>query len=316
MEEQFVFELDESEKQQKNLQRQRPSDFDVQKNAFKNQPSQLKPYQKVPSMFDSKTSSARELPTLEEAEKKKKIMEYLKIVQNKISQMEIKVSDATNEAEVYKRRSSELEAQLNYYKTKSKELENSREKVTEKEKLMAMKYGIILSQNKELMNKLKQVKAENEEMKLQLREHSKKESISDIISNDLQSKALNMTTRNHKRDYSSPIIHKNMPTCHSSATLSNNCRDLDKMDRSTGKVMDKSSISDAASSGKNDLTGSKEATEEEEPPTEEQDLQALKKLIAIQQSSLNSLPDNQKHVVSGLISKLLEKEKSRMKGGE
>jgi len=239
-------------------------------------------------------------------------MEYLKIVKNKISQMEVKLGDAQNEAEIYKSRSIELEAQLRYYKTKSQEFENSREKVIEKEKVMAMKYGIILSQNKELVNKCKILKTENDDLRAQLHEHSKKESISDIISNDLQSKLMNMTTRNHKRDYSSPIIHKNNPTCHSSATLSNNCNEFDKMNRSTAKNIDKSSDFDPISSTKGDQTGIKLPPDDEESSSEPTDLTSLKKLIAIQQSSLESLPSDQKSIVSHLINKLLTKEKQRL----
>jgi len=49
----------------------RQTDLDGYANAFKNQPKQAKPHQKAPSMFDSKCSSSRDIPTVDEAEKKK-----------------------------------------------------------------------------------------------------------------------------------------------------------------------------------------------------------------------------------------------------
>ena len=191
--------------------------------------------------MDTKSSASKSLnnhPISEEVEKKRKIMEYLKIVKNKISQMESKLGEATQKADFYQKNNQNLESQLHYYKTKSEELEFSREKAIENEKLMAMKYGIILSQNKELFNKYKKVKNENEDLKSQILSFTHKECISDTISNDIHSKSLNKTTKNHKRDYSSPVINKNMPICHSSASLINNgnLQELDCANKPGGRV--------------------------------------------------------------------------------
>lgn len=146
--EHFVFEFDESEEQFKEmkLMTQKAENSKEKKNVFKNQPNQVRNYigpgfSDKKSLKSQKERSISPFPTEKEIENKRMIMEYLRIVKDKIAFMDKKLEEVSREAE--------------YYKIKSAEMEASRDKVIEKEKLMAMKYGIILSQNKELITKLK-----------------------------------------------------------------------------------------------------------------------------------------------------------------
>lgn len=201
------------------------------KNMSKKQPNQVRNYQKgqssspshspiqrktIPNLNNkpgdlkgqklSSTSSTGRLPqTLNEDEiqNKRKIMEYLKIVKEKSALWATKLEEATKEAQ--------------YFKMKSKELEESRDKVIEREKVMAMKYGIIFSQNKELMNKLLKRKQENTELKQQLTEHRRKESMPESMTNDIFTRRMNSTI--HRRDDSSPIGKRVMPTSYSTSSF-------------------------------------------------------------------------------------------------
>ncbi|CAI2362277.1 unnamed protein product [Moneuplotes crassus] len=310
---QFVFELDESEKRQR-VPQFGYKEYDGFKNAFKNQPKQAKSYQKTLSSYEQKVPFDQEIVSIEEAEKKKKIMEYLKIVKDKISRMETKLTTSKKENNFYKQKNAELEAQLNYYRTKSLEFENSREKSIEKERVMAMKYGIILSQNKELLDKCRQLKAENEDLKMQLHDRRKKESLSDAMSNGLSSKVLNKSTQDYKRDYSSPIMDNNNPNRHSSTTLSQNFNDFEKSIKLIAKNLDKSNDFEAAKSLKEDRPGMKPLVSSKEVNSDAQDQMALQKLLHIQKFSLSSLPENQQAIINSMIQRLLDKEKLGGKG--
>ena len=70
----MVFEFDETEEQHLRQQRIKSTDnLDINKNIFKNQPNQLKSYQKLPEKLDSKTTSLSNpfYANQEEIEKKK-----------------------------------------------------------------------------------------------------------------------------------------------------------------------------------------------------------------------------------------------------
>ena len=312
---QFIFELDETEeqhlKQKSKFAEHTAGARSEYRNVFKNQPNQLRRYSKSPSADGKSISTSRGGGTTdghneEENKKKQMIMEYLKIVKNKISVMEKKLEEVTREAE--------------YYKTKSVELEAARDRVIEKEKLMAMKYGIILSQNKELLSKLKKKKVENEELKHQLHEHQRKGSISELVSNDIYSKRLNNTIHNHKREDSSPMLKRGLPTSYSSSSFFNNCNppEFEAVNKSGGnKAQDKSSDSDAIGATKNELMSQKTTYDDDEVLHSiagggVNEL-GLNFISPSQQMALNTFSNEQKAVVKSLINKLLWEQKQRFK---
>lgn len=113
---QFIFELEESEEHQMQFLPHENNDGFYGQNmhpGYLKQSSQFRKYSKS-SISDQKSYSTQSNP--EELKKRRMIVEYLKIVKAKISEMEKKIENVTKEAE--------------YYKTKSKELEASRDKVT------------------------------------------------------------------------------------------------------------------------------------------------------------------------------------------
>lgn len=275
--EQFIFELDETEEQHLQQMRTRVDQNDG-KNVFKKQPNQLKGYQKIANALESKPI----VSNTEEVQKKRMIMEYLKIVKNKISVMEKKLEEVTREAQ--------------YYKTKSAELESSKEKVIEKEKLMAMKYGIILSQNKELLSKLKKKKMENEDYKMQI-QHIRKESLSDLLSNEAFNKRLNTTHHNHKNEEYSPMLNRNMPTSYSSTSIFKNLNegDLEMPRIETQKTTQFQPPINNNLMFEDEVTHSKSNSE----------TLGTNLLSLSQQNALNSFTSEQKSIVKSLINNLL-----------
>jgi len=203
---------------------------------------------------------------------------------------------------------------------------------------MAMKYGIILSQNKELLsqnkellNKLKKkklinnavnlLKFENEDLKSQLQEHKRKESMSELNGSAMYAHRLNSTLHNHKREDSSPMLKRNMPTSYSSSSFFNSCNiaDLEIVNKSAGanKAQEKSIDSDLNGAIKHYGNSLKTTNDEDEggqfKNSSDNKLNQQNPTMPIQQNTLDSLSNDQKTVVKALINKLLWEQKQRFK---
>lgn len=94
-----------------------------------------------------------------------------------------------------------------------------------------MKYGIIFSQNKELMKKYLKKKQENEDLKKQVAELQQRLNMQESHSKEGLTTRMNSTI--HKRETSSPIGRRIMPTSYSTSSIFSNFNpaDLEALDK-------------------------------------------------------------------------------------
>ena len=246
--EQFVLEFDECDEQMHSPNIHMPTStrnetkYESKNNMFKKQPNQVRNYPKPTNIqIHTQPKNFKDFNE-EELKNKRMIMDYLKVVKEKSSMWATKLEEVTKEAE--------------YYKTKSIELESAKDKIIEREKIMAMKYGIIFSQNKELISRLTKKKQENEELRTKYNEllvkkegSSAEGSSSDMLGN-------RVTNTSHKRDESSPICKRVIPTSYSSSSFitTYNPAEIEAIDKYVEglKNNDKSSDSDQNSAKKSE----------------------------------------------------------------